>query len=146
MDFWIGDWDLSVETPKGAQEWQRSRGVNEIRSALGGCAIEERFHADGPDAPWAGRSFSVYVPAKGLWRQTWVDDSGAYLAFEGGPTKDSFTLVGEEKIVAGARTRMRMVFREITRDSIVWSWERGTIPETTWEPTMVIRYTRRAAR
>ncbi len=145
MDFWIGEWDLSVEVPAdpSAKSWNRARGVSVIRSVLGGCAIEENFHADGPDAPWAGRSFSMYVPARKGWRQTWVDDSGSYLAFDGGPTPAGFALVGEEKIVEGNRTRMRMVFGEITRDALVWRWERGTEPAATWAPAMVIRYTRR---
>jgi hypothetical protein len=147
LDFWIGDWDVLVRSrPKpDSDAWQEARGTNTVRSVLGGCAVEESFHAEGPGAPWAGRSFSVFVPQAKAWRQTWVDDSGGYLAFKGGLEGDAFVLYGEPRESGGNTVRMRMAFREITAESFVWSWERGTEPATTWSPVMVIRYTRRHA-
>jgi hypothetical protein len=147
LDFWIGDWDVAVRSRKdpSSDVWGEARGTNTVRSIFGGCAVEESFHADGPGAPWAGRSFSTYVPAASTWRQTWVDDSGSYLAFKGGPEDGGFALYGEPRETAGKRTQMRMVFREITRDSFLWTWERGTDPATGWTPMMTIRYVRRAA-
>jgi hypothetical protein len=106
---------------------------------LSGCAIEESFHGEGPGAPWAGRSFSTWVPAAHQWRQTWVDDSGSYLAFRGGREGDTFVLLGEPM----PDRQMRMVFSKITADSIYWSWERGTEGGTEWAPVMTIAYTRR---
>ncbi len=150
LDFWLGDWDLVVRTRKSAssETWDEARGVSAIRSVLGGCAVEENFHADGPGAPWAGRSFSTYAAAEKTWRQTWVDDSGSYLAFTGGRDAGGFALYGEPRPAreaGGKPRRMRMVFREITRDSLDWSWEGGTEPATDWRSVMTIRYTRRPA-
>jgi hypothetical protein len=157
LDFWLGDWDLVVRSRQDPASpaanaanlanvanvtWVEARAVSEVRAVLGGCAIEENFHADGPQAPWAGRSFSTYVPSAKVWRQTWVDDSGSYLAFTGGRDADGFALYGEP-VGADRKRRMRMVFRAITRDSLMWSWERGTDPATEWTPVMTIGYTRR---
>lgn len=152
LDFWIGDFDLVVRARKGpgSQEWGEAHGVSQIRSVLNGCSIEENFHADGPRAPWAGRSFSTYVPSQRRWRQTWVDDSGSYLSFQGGAEGGDFVLYGEPFDAAGQHVQMRMAFRDVTRDALRWSWERGTssapgVTPTDWSPMMTITYARRKA-
>src|SRR5215831_15429966 len=69
LDFWLGDWDLVVKAraePSSAQ-WQQARGQNHIRSAFGGCVIEESFTADGPGAHWAGSSVSQWLPGEKRW-------------------------------------------------------------------------------
>src|SRR5215510_14123883 len=94
FDFWIGDWDVAIrarQTPDGP--FGEARGTQHVESILGGCAISETFAAEGPGAPWAGRSYSSWQPKPGVWRQTWVDDSGSYLAFTGGMTGGVMTLV-----------------------------------------------------
>ena len=40
--------------------------------------------------------------------------------------------------------QMRMVFSEIERDSLRWSWERSTRGGKTWTPVMTIEYRRRS--
>src|SRR5262245_27023963 len=77
FDFWDGDWTLVVRaraTPDGP--WGEAHGTQHVESILGGCATAEHFAADGPQAPWAGASYSSWQPAVGKWEQTWVDDSG----------------------------------------------------------------------
>jgi hypothetical protein len=141
LDFWIGNWDLVIRQradPK-SDEWSEAKGTNSIRATLSGCAIEENFHGDGPGAPWAGRSFSTWEPLTRQWRQTWVDDSGSYLAFRGGPEGGGFVLLGEPK----PDRQMRMVFSQITPDSIFWTWERRSEGGSDWAPVMTIAYTRR---
>ncbi|HEX3344861.1 MAG TPA: DUF1579 family protein [Polyangiaceae bacterium] len=139
LDFWLGDWDLVVRAPQkdSAAPWSEARGISAIRLAVGGCSVEENFHAEGPGTPWAGRSFSTYRPATHTWRQTWVDDSGGYLPFHGGPEGSGFVLYGEEA------NPMRMVFKDVTAGSLLWSWEKRT--ETGWTPVLTIAYTRRPA-
>lgn len=140
LDFWVGDWDLVIRarTDPKSDQWGEAKGTNTIRATLSGCAIEENFHGDGPGTPWAGRSFSTFVPPAKQWRQTWVDDSGSYLAFRGGRQGDDFVLMGEPR----GDKQMRMVFSKITADSIFWSWEQGTEGGTEWAPMMTIAYTR----
>ncbi len=78
FDFWLGDWTVRwTDKEKGEQV-----GSNRIRKTLDGCVILEEF--DGrPGTPLVGTSVSTFVPRAGKWKQTWVDNSGSYLDFEG---------------------------------------------------------------
>jgi len=145
FDFWIGDWDLVLRARKSpdSEEWDEARAENHVRASLGGCVIEEHFRAEGPGTPWAGHSVSTYVPGLGAWRQTWVDDQGGYLAFQGRFENGSMILLGEPREKAGKTFQMRMVFSEITPQSLLWTWERGTPGGTEWRAVMTIRYTRK---
>lgn len=134
FDFWIGDWDLT---------WDGGSGTNVVRSELGSCVIEENF--DGRDAEGkglVGKSMSVYSPAKGKWLQTWVDNSGGYLDFEGGWT-DSTMVLGRQAKRDGKTFLQRMVFYDITHDAFDWNWERSDDEGATWKPLWVIHYARR---
>jgi hypothetical protein len=143
LDFWIGDWDLVVRArPTPGAPWAEAKGLQHVESILGGCAISERFRADGPGAPWAGRSYSMWQPALKAWRQTWVDDSGSYLAFTGGVDGDVMTLVGEPRDQDGHHIQMRMVFLDVTARSLRWEWQRQT-DGGAWDPQMIIEYRRR---
>jgi hypothetical protein len=132
FDFWIGDWELVVHartTPTG-NKWADARGRQHVESILGGCAIAEHFSADGPPKPWAGASYSAWQPQLARWRQTWVDDSGGYIALDGGIEHGAMTLYGEPRDVDGVHTQMRMVFRDVAADSLRWEWQRT---EDGWE-------------
>ena len=143
MDFWLGDWSVQVRTRTApdSETWTAAVGSNHVTSVLNGCAIEERFVATGgPNgASWSGRSHSTWVPAEKRWRQTWVDDSGSYLAFTGGMQGGEFVLVGEPRPDGKV---MRMVFGEIRPDHITWRWERSVDGQKTWRPMMIIEYAR----
>ena len=144
LDFWIGDWDLIVKARATADgPWTEARGTQHVEAILGGCAIAETFAADGPQQPWAGRSYSSWQPALGAWRQTWVDDSGGYLAFTGGLDGGVLALVGEPRERDGHRVVMRMVFLDVTPTSLRWEWQRQ-VDGGAWAPQMIIDYRRRA--
>lgn len=132
FDFWLGDWDVVVHariTPN-SNRWADARGHQHVEAILGGCVIAEHFTADGPPAPWAGASYSAWQPQLARWRQTWVDDSGGYIALDGGIEHGAMTLYGEPHDVDGLHTQMRMVFRDVTADSLRWEWQRT---EDSWE-------------
>jgi len=67
FDFWIGDWD--VKTPDGKQA-----GTNRVDAVLGGCAIQEHWAGV---RGMTGTSLNMYIPSKGQWHQTWIDDRGS---------------------------------------------------------------------
>lgn len=143
LDFWIGEWDVVVRakpTPTSS-EWVEARGTNVVRATHAGCVVEEAFRADGPGGPWAGHSVSTL--ANGTWRQTWVDDSGSYLAFVGEWRDGQMFFTGEPQTKNGARVQMRMAFSEITPAAFKWRWERTTDDGATWTPVMTIDYRRR---
>ncbi len=146
FDFWIGDWSVKVESRVAADEdrWTTETGSNHVTSLLNGCAIEEQFTATGGTNgfTWSGKSFSTWSAPEKRWRQTWVDDSGNYLAFTGGVVNGEMILNGEPR--PNGRT-MRMVFFNIGKDHISWRWE-ATKDGKTWRPMMKIEYTRLGAR
>src|SRR5580765_8009016 len=73
FDFWVGDWELS---------WNdTSKGTNTITLEMNDFVVYEHFkdHAN----KYFGWSWSVYDTLAGKWKQTWVDNQGAYLDFTG---------------------------------------------------------------
>jgi len=145
LDFWVGDWDVRLkQRSPGGDTWQEAHGTNRIRKILGGCAVLESFEADGPDAIWAGKSVSQYLPAEKRWRQVWVDDQGSWLAFTGGQQGEQFILQTDPVGAAAGRT-LRMVFHNIRPDHISWRWERAEAGGATWTPLLLIEYRRSGA-
>ncbi|MFT3698565.1 MAG: DUF1579 family protein [Kofleriaceae bacterium] len=136
LDFWVGDWTLNVHarSKPGVDEWRDTHGTQHITRTLQNCAIEENFSALPPIA-FAGRSFSMFDAIAKRWRQTWVDDSGSYLAFTGGPEGDGFALYGEPRELGGKPFQMRMVWSKITPTSLRWEWQRS---EDNWATTQVM--------
>jgi hypothetical protein len=147
FDFWLGDWDVTLRVRKApdVEEWAVARGTNRISSLLGGCAVEERFSADGPREPWAGRSLSRWVANEKRWRQAWVDDTGSFILLAGGMQGKDMVLTGEPQVRDGKNVQMRMVFTDIAASGMLWRWERTADGGATWTPQMIIEY-RRATR
>ena len=134
FDFWVGTWDLT---------WEGGKGTNVVESKLNRCVIQENF--DGRDQEGnglVGMSTSVYNPAKEKWLQTWVDNQGGYLDFEGELDHGKMTL-GREAERNGVRFLQRMVFFNITDDALDWNWERSDDGGKTWNTTWTIHYQRR---
>jgi hypothetical protein len=134
FDFWIGEWDLT---------WPNSgHGTNVVSSQLDSCAIEERFSSSG-DSPFRGRSLSTYDAWSKKWRQTWVDNRGFYLDFEGAFTDDRMVLMREATEHDGNKFLQRMVWFNITEDSLDWHWERSDNEGQTWQTLWEIHYVRK---
>lgn len=141
FDFWVGDWEVSWPAGGGMPA---GKGTNRIIHVLDGCALEENF--DGGSAiPLRGRSFSVYLPREGKWKQTWVDNQGSYLDFSGEFRDGQMVLVREAVGPKGAKFLQRMVWKNITADSLDWSWERSLDGGKTWQVMWPIHYARRGA-
>lgn len=145
LDFWVGKWDLvvSARTAPTSDQWADAKGHSEITRIIGGHGVAERFSADGPGPPWAGRSLSVWVASPGVWRQAWVDDGGSYITVSGGMRGAELVLEGEPRTKNGVTTKMRMVYGDITPTRLLWRWEQTTDDGRTWVTMMKIAYTRR---
>ena len=134
FDFWLGDWEAT---------WDKGRGVNRVTSILGRCAILEEFDATGPGGDGLkGMSLSTYDPHRRVWRQTWVDNSGAYLDFTGGLEKERMILSCQAER-DGKRFLQRMVWSNIEAGSFDWRWERSNDGGKEWKTLWAIRYRRR---
>ena len=141
LDFWVGEWNCSgrSRTGFGKDEWTETNAANSVHHILGEKVIEENFKMEG----FTGKSVSVYsVRLKG-WRQTWVDDSGNYLPFEGGKTDEGFVFKSTLPASATGGATTRMVFHDVEKDSFVWDWERSTDGGKTWELEWRLNYKRK---
>lgn len=132
FDFWLGEWEL---------EWgEEGRGTNVITKALDNCVILERFDGT-PSIPLRGMSVSVYDARLGQWRQTWVDNQGGYLDFDG-EFVESKMVLSRSAIIDGQDVLQRMVWHEITDQGMLWNWERSEDEGESWQVLWQIRYTR----
>lgn len=135
LDFWLGTWDVS---------WEGGHGTNRLERILGGAVIHERFEeAENGSGTGTlhGESWSVFEPARALWRQTWVDNQGGYLDLVGDRVDGwfAFTRDAPER---GERARQRMVFRDVESGRFRWTWELSLDGGATWEIRWEIAYRR----
>ncbi len=132
FDFWLGNWDAS---------WEGGSGSNSVSKILGSCVVYEQFEAN-DEKPLIGKSVSVYDPRANVWRQTWVDNSGGYLDFEGGWQSDRMVL--SRSFERNGKTIMqRMVWYNIKQDAFDWNWEKSEDGGESWTVNWQIHYTRR---
>ena len=142
FDFWLGEWDLSWPAEQsGGVKGERSTGRNSIRQMFGDCVIEENFTTD--DGKFRGHSVSVFHESAGLWRQTWVDSAGGYLVFTGSFDGERMALSTEPEQRDDETVVQRMVFGDITEDSLEWVWQGSRDGGATWNDLWNITYRRR---
>ena len=130
LRFWLGRWTCA---------WDGGHGANTVTLDMDGHVITERFEALEPE-PFSGLSVSVRG-ADGLWRQTWVDSTGSYWHFEGGPRDDGTFVFATPGPVDADQRYKRMVFSEIGADGFEWRWEFSDAGSV-WEPRWAISYRR----
>jgi len=135
LDFWLGDWDLTY-----AQAGKVDHSHNRVTKTLDGCVVMEAF-TGAPGVALDGRSVSMYDRTASKWKQTWVDNNGAYLDFVGGPEAGRFVLSRSFER-DGKRIRQRMVFQDIQADSLKWLWQRSDDGGATWATQWEIDYRR----
>lgn len=135
LDFWVGHWDAMWLDAEGNE----LHGTNNITRELDGCMIFEQFDGN-PGGPLLGRSMSMYVGRLGVWKQVWMDNSGAYLPFTGGPEGDRFVLVMDRPTEQAPH--LRMVWENISEDSFDWRWQASQDAGETWADQWHIMYTR----
>jgi hypothetical protein len=133
FDFWIGTWELT---------WNdSSKGKNEIKRELNDFVICEYF-TDNKNQ-YIGRSWTVYDTLSNTWRQTWVDNQGAYLAFSGGNKKEGPGFERQFTNKNGKKIHQRMLFLDIQPDSFTWDWQRSMDEGLTWISDWKIGYKRK---
>ncbi|MCP5027699.1 MAG: hypothetical protein GY929_15600 [Actinomycetia bacterium] len=132
FDFWLGEWDCSFEG---------GTATNSVTRGFDGHVMTERFEAQTPQR-WSGMSVSVYTESQGLWRQTWVDQDGAYWHFVGSLV-DGDPSFGTPDPVDTERLFKRMIFSNIGPDAFDWRWQSSPDGED-WTENWAIAYRRRA--
>ena len=85
----------------------------------------------------------MFDTENGLWRQTWVDNTGGYLLFSGDFDGENMELRTSE-VERGDETIVnRMVFHNIGEMSLQWDWQGSRNGGETWTDLWTIAYTRR---
>ena len=123
FDFWIGEWE--VTTPQG-----QPAGTNSIQPILNGCVLYESWKgASGSD----GHSHNMYDRTRGVWHQTWVDNSGLLLRIEGG-LKDGKMVLSGETLTPNGPTLQRITWsvEDENGDVVRQLWETSADGGTTW--------------
>lgn len=119
FDFWLGEWNATwVDSGK------TYHATNTITKKMNGHFIHESFEiTDGPNKGYKGESYSTLDKHSGLWKQTWIDNQGAYLDFIGKQEGDVKIFERSFTNKAGETIRQRMRFRNIQAMSFDWDWQ-----------------------
>ena len=142
FEFWLGEWDLTWPAEQtGGEPGELAEGTNRITPLFGDCVIEENF-ATG-DRSFLGHSVSVFDEKAQIWRQTWVDNAGGYLTFTGRFDGETMELRTEPTQRDGETVIQRMVFAEMTPDTLEWAWQGTRDGGVTWSDLWNISYRRR---
>ncbi|HAS45550.1 MAG TPA: hypothetical protein DCS93_34010 [Microscillaceae bacterium] len=144
FDFWVGKWNATWKNADGTT----GQATNEITKILNNKVIQENFQVKNDKSlkGFHGLSFSVYNPFAKVWKQTWVDNQGAYLDFYG--KFDGDKRIFERKFTGaagklkGKTVMQRMVFYNIKPDSFDWDWETSMDEGKTWKLNWRIKYTK----
>ncbi len=138
-DFWVGKWNLSWDDGDG----KIGKGTNTIVKILDGKVIQENFEAtEGKFKGLKGRSLTVYNPRRKQWKQTWVDNRGGYIELTGGIKDNNLTFETSKREKDSLWSQARMVFYNITDDSLTWDWEGTTDSGKNWNLQWKINYVR----
>ena len=139
FDFWIGEWNLTWNDSDGSI----GTGKNTISRILNEKVILEDFEGlTGQNKGFIGKSWSVYNPQLKEWKQTWVDNQGAYLDFLADYDGDKRMFVRKFTGPNGNEVWQRMVFKDITDKAFTWDWESSTDGGDTWNLQWQINYKR----
>ena len=139
FEFWVGEWDL---TWPGNNPGQTDHGTNSVQRILEGCIVQENF--SGAEAMHLrGQSVSIFDASARKWKQTWVDNEGAYLDFVGEFKDRQMALAREAIRPDGTKALQRMVFKNITHEEFDWSWEASKDGGKSWTVIWPIHYKRK---
>ncbi len=137
FDFWTGEWEVSWTNQQG----KKVSGTNTITRILNGKVIQENF--TDPNTGHEGKSWSTFSPQTKKWHQTWVDNGGGYLEFDGARYGDTLAFTMDPQIIKGVRTLKRMIFYNISEQSFTWDWQTAPEDNPDWKLLWRIHYKRK---
>ncbi|MTI89730.1 MAG: hypothetical protein FH748_17395 [Balneolaceae bacterium] len=141
FDFWVGEWMVSWDEDNG----KKGSGTNTIEKTLDGTVIQEHFRVhEGKSKGFKGTSISVYQPRFERWKQAWADNNGGYFDFVG--KIDGEKRIFQTEVVEredGSLFTQRMVFYNITDESLTWDWESSNDGGENWTLNWRIFYERK---
>lgn len=124
FDFWVGNWDVykyGTDTLAGS---------NEVVKLLDDCVVQENWKSANSD--FAGKSYNSYDPITDKWRQTWVDNKGRTLRFEGSFRDGKMQMTGFSYEKNKKLVYYKMVFTKMQDGTVRQQWEKSYNRED-WE-------------
>ncbi len=112
LDFFVGDW---VVTDKQGKPFATDR----VSKEYGGCVIWEQWFGKRGSR---GAGYSGYVAARRRWVQTFMDDRGTVLVFEGQRSGASLVIAGPSYPKPGLVAQNRVVFRPLAHGVVEEYW------------------------
>ena len=138
FDFWVGEWDV-FPTGSSAQV-----ATSRIEKLYGGCAVRENWM---PKSRQDGGSLNGYDARDRVWRQTWLDSSGAQVVFTGGVKGAAMVLTGmwRDANGPGKDALTRMTYSRSNDGSVRQLGEQSADAGKTWQPSFDFIYKPRPA-
>lgn len=133
LDFWVGDWSVS-RADTGAKVAE-----SKIEKLFAGCGIRETWM---PIVGAGGGSISAYDTQARLWRQSWVDSTGAWVDFSGGVVEKAIVLTGlwRNYVAPGKDALIRMTYRKRDDGSVSQLGEQSTDFGKNWSISFAFIY------
>jgi hypothetical protein len=132
FDFWVGRWSVS---PAGHLD--RHVADSLIEKLYLGCAVRENWMPLRGDA---GGSLSSYVAGEGLWKQTWIDATGARVDFKGGWNGKAMVLTGTWPQPGHPTQLTRMTYSAQPDGSVRQLGESSDDAGRSWQPSFDFIY------
>lgn len=136
LDFWVGKWNVY---PKQKPDMHVADSL--VENKYTGCAIRENWM---PLMPLneGGGSLSTYVPEKKIWRQFWVDSSGAAVDLQGGWDGKAMVITGVWPQPGHPAQITRMTYTPLADGSVEQSGVTSDDDGKTWQPSFDFIYVR----
>ncbi len=130
LDFWIGEWDVFVNTTKIAD--------SKITKSVGACSLHEDYQTL---SGFSGMSMSYYDPVDSLYKQTWIDKFNSIIQFWEVKSEAGFL-----QMHANGRNNslVRMTYQyDEAKDEVTQSMENSTDNGKSWVSSYVGVYKRK---
>lgn len=128
FDFWVGEWDVVNQARPDATPARSTITVEQK-----GCVIREEYRTPGG---YSGTSLTFFDASAGAWHQTWIDNEGQPIFFDG--DFDDGRLV-----VRSPDHRYRMIFTRLEDGSVRQQFDSSDDGGETWNVVFDGVYTRR---
>jgi hypothetical protein len=132
VDAGVGEWNVQGAAGKMA-------GSNRITREYGDCVLRERYTTP---SGYTGESLNAYDAGRGVWHQTWVDNTGLLLLLEGGLRDGNMVLEGQTAGPGGQVKRHRITWSPNPDGSVRQLWE-STDADGAWTTAFDGIYTRK---
>lgn len=140
--FWLGEWEFTHSFRKKDGTSGESTGRNSISVTFDGWGLLEDFTTGIPGRPYHGGSITIYNKNTKEFSQSWADSNGFVMTFAGKWQDNQMVLYSPELEQNGKKYQTRLVWKNIKKDTMDWSYERSDDKGKTWKSQWDISYRR----